>query len=326
MLRLNEVGEFGLINRLRNMLAVEAEGLPCGIGDDAVIVNTGQGLMVFTMDAMVEGVHFEMDYFSWHALGYKALAVNISDLAAMGASVPSFALVTLGLKDDTEVEAVEEMYRGMMECGESFSSVVVGGDVVRSPSHVFVSVALAGFLEDDGFLSRGGALPGQTILVTGTLGESHLGLCWLREGGSERNRCARRHLYPLPRVEEGGVALSAGSSACIDISDGLIRDLGHICYESGVGAELFLDSILVSGDARETARELGEDPQRAALYGGEDYELILVAGGESAAVLCEKLDATVVGRITTGDGVRILDSEGGEVKLSESGYEHFREG
>jgi thiamine-monophosphate kinase len=277
------------------------------------------------MDALVEGVHFDTGYVSWHALGYKSLAVNISDLAAMGGTTTSFALVALGLGGEMDVEAVEEIYRGLNECGERYNCRVVGGDVVNSPHDMFLSVAMVGHIPGDGFLTREGARPGQVVMVTGTLGDSYLGWRWLKEEKGEGNACAARHLYPQPRLEEGEKALLLGAAAAIDVSDGLLRDIGHICEESGVGAEIRTGAVPLSNTAMETARELGEDPLQAALHGGEDYELILVAADDNALRLQEELDVTVIGEIVEGEGVHVLDPSGLPIELDRSGWEHFKE-
>lgn len=326
-MKVGDVGEFGVIARLRAMLEGEREGLVRGIGDDtAVLRSHAGGLWAYTADAVVEGVHFDPAYTSWHSLGYKSLAVNVSDLASMGGSAPAFALVVLGLAEEMEVEAVEEIYRGLADCGKEFGCAVVGGDIVRSPAGLFISVSLVGSIPGEKFLTRDAAKPGQAVLVTGTLGDSFLGLRWLMGGGGDFNRCARRHLYPRPRLEEGRRAVELGAGAAIDVSDGLLRDLGHICEESGVGAEVFIADIPISGDAEATARELGEDAVAAALFGGEDYELILVADTGRVPALRDELGLSAIGRITAGEEVLVLDAAGRRVDVDRSGYEHFKEG
>ncbi|MEW6553265.1 MAG: thiamine-phosphate kinase [Actinomycetota bacterium] len=326
-MRVADEGEFGIIARLRGMLEGGRDGLVRGIGDDtAVFRSPAGGLWAYTADAVVEGVHFDPSYTSWHSLGYKALAVNVSDLASMGGCPPAFALVVLGLAAETEVEAVEELYRGLRDCGDEFGCGVVGGDIVRSPSGMFISVSLVGRIPGETFLTRGGAREGQTVMVTGTLGDSFLGLRWLMDGHGGDNECARRHLYPRPRLEEGRRAGELGATAAIDISDGLLRDLGHICEESGVGAEVMLEKIPISDPATNVARQLGEDAAGAALYGGEDYELILVADPGRVDALRAELGLSAIGRITPGEGVRVLDASGRPVDIGRSGYEHFKEG
>jgi thiamine-monophosphate kinase len=326
-LRVADEGEFGIIARLRGMLEGECEDLVYGIGDDtAVFRSPAGGLWAYTADAVVEGVHFDPTYTSWHSLGYKSLAVNVSDLASMGGCSPAFALVVLGLKAETEVEAVEEIYRGLRDCGEEFGCGVVGGDIVRSPHDMFISISLVGSIPGEAFLTRCGAKPGQVVMVTGTLGDSYLGLRWLMGGRGDANACARRHLYPRPRLEEGVKAVELGATAAIDISDGLLRDLGHICEESGIGAEVLLDRVPISEAAVATARELGEDATGAALFGGEDYELILVVDDSKADALRAELSLSAIGRITAGEGVRVLDASGKPVDVGRAGYEHFKEG
>jgi len=325
-LQVSEIGEFGLIARLRRMLTTRAEGLVEGVGDDAAVFESVQGgFWAFTMDALVEGVHFDTAYVSWHALGYKSLAVNISDLAAMGGSTTSFALVALGLGGEMDVGAVEEIYRGLNECGQRYNCRVVGGDVVNSPQGMFLSVALVGHIPGDRFLTRDSARPGQVVMVTGTLGDSYLGWRWLKEGKSEDNTCARRHLYPQPRLEEGEKALYMGATAAIDVSDGLVRDLRHICEESGVGAEIRAAAVPLSPAAMETAQGLGEEPLHAALHGGEDYELILVAPYDDAVRFQEELGVAVIGEIREGEGVQVLEPSGRPIELDRSGWEHFKE-
>lgn len=323
-MKVSERGEFGLIRSLRVLLG-RAEGrLMCGAGDDAAVFRGGEEeLFAYTADALVEGVHFDLRYTSWHSLGYKALAVNLSDLASMGGGGPSYALVVLGLRGSEEMAWIEEMYRGMLECGRRYSCQLAGGDVVRSSGGTFLSISVVGTLPEGRFLSRGAALPGQVILVTGTLGDSYLGMCWLKEGGDADNFCASRHLYPLPRMREGRAAVRGGAAAAIDVSDGLLRDLGHICEESGVGAEVRMGDIPVSDEARRVARCLGLDPLEAALHGGEDYELLLTAPPDLAYRLAEALPARPIGLIREEPGISVLDPEGAEVTVKRVGYEHF---
>lgn len=326
-LRVSDAGEFGIIAGLRRMLEGEGEDLVCGIGDDAAVFRSrAGGLWAFTVDALVEGVHFDPAYTPWHSLGYKSLAVNVSDLASMGGGAPCFALVTLGLTEDADTEDIAEMYRGMRDCGGECGCRVVGGDIVRSPGQMFVSVSLVGAIPGDRFLTRSGARPGQLVLVTGSLGDSHLGLKRLMGGGDADEACARRHLYPRARLREGRKALELGASAAIDVSDGLLRDLGHICEESGCGADVILEKIPISREAREAAARLGEEPTAAALHGGEDYELILTASPQAARDIADALEAVPIGEVTSGDGVRVLDARGREVDAARRGYEHFKEG
>ncbi len=325
-MRVGDLGEFGLIADIRRKLDGSLEGLVRGVGDDTAVFRASGGEnYAYTADAMVEGVHFDSAYTPWHSLGYKALAVNLSDLAAMGGGAPSYALVVLGLREGIEVEAVEELYRGLSDCGREFGCAVVGGDVVSSPERIFISVSLVGCLAGEAFLPRDGARPGQLIAVTGNLGDSSLGLRSLMSGGRSDEHCASRHLYPRPRLREGRIALEAGATAAIDISDGLLRDLGHICEESGVGARVKMEDIPISREARMAASALGLDEIEAAVSGGEDYELLVVADVEVMRGLVEKAGFTVIGDIVSGSGVELVDRDGLVVTCERSGYEHFKE-
>lgn len=325
-MKVSESGEFGLIETLRRLLKGTHGDLVCGVGDDAAVFRDKAGsLWAYTADALVEGVHFLPARTPWYSLGFKALAVNLSDLAAMGGEGPSYALVVLGLRGDEEVSWLEEVYHGLADCAERFFCRLAGGDVVRSPERTFLSVSLVGALGGDAFLTRSGARPGQVVLVTGTLGDSRLGLERLLRGGEQDDHCVRRHLFPEPRLREGVTALRRGATAAIDVSDGLLRDVGHICEESGVGAEILLERVPISDPARRLALELKVDPLRAALAGGEDYELVLTADPGVADALVEELPATVIGRVTEGVGVTLVDARGRPVDAPETGYEHFRE-
>lgn len=323
-MKVSELGEFGLLDRLRGLLGKGGGGVLLGIGDDAAVVEGGDGdAWAFASDAMVEGVHFDLSYCSWYALGYKSLAVNLSDLASMGGCREAYALLSLGLTGREEVERIEEMYRGLLDCGKRYGCIVVGGDLVRSPDGVVVAVAVVGRMRGKAFLTRGGAEPGDIVMVTGSLGDSHLGLEWLMRGGSVENPCARRHLYPVPRLEEGEKSLRLGARASIDVSDGMIRDLGHICEESGVGAVVFRERIPVSEAACRTAEVLGKEVLQAALYGGEDYELLLVVREEDRVSFEKEVGATMVGRVTDGEGVAVVDEKGEVVPPGGVGYQHF---
>ena len=182
---------------------------------------------------------------------------------------------------------------------------------------------MIGGLPRETFLTRAGAGTGQSIMITGTLGDSAIGLDWLKRGGGGENACARKHLYPEPRLREGKRALELGAAAAIDVSDGLLRDLGHICEESGVGARIMAQEIPISAAAFETARELDEDALGAALSGGEDYELIVIADEENALAMRAEIGLVRIGEITQGSGVTVLDASGRMMQLEKTGYDHF---
>jgi thiamine-monophosphate kinase len=325
----SELGEFGLIERLRAALPPAADArLLLGIGDDAAAWRSGGGCTLATTDTMVAGVHFLPGRVAWRDVGWKALAVNVSDIAAMGGT-PAFALVTLCLPPDARVEDIDALYAGLGACAEAYGVTIAGGDIVTAPVFA-VTIALAGdaVLDADGapaLLRRDRARPGDAIAVTGALGGSAGGLRALLEDAAALPESApliERHMRPRPRVDAGHAAIAAGVRCGIDISDGLAQDLGHVCRASGVDAELWLprvplDPALV---ARYAADALG-----MAASGGEDYELILIASEalirDAEAALGAPL--TVVGRIVEGAGVvHALDAQGREVPVT-AGWDHL---
>lgn len=327
-----DLGEFGLIERLRGALGdADDERLVVGIGDDAAVWRAGAGFAVATTDTLVASVHFLPGEVAWRDVGWKALAVNVSDVAAMGAG-PSFALVTLCLPPDMPVAAVDELYAGLRECAVAYGVTVAGGDVVASPV-VTVTVALYGdaAARGDGtpaLLRRDGARVGDSIAVTGPLGGSAGGLRVLTEGAgrtSAAERLVERHMRPRARVDAGRAAVSAGAACAIDISDGLAQDLGHVCEASGLGADLWLAKLPLD---EALVAVYPDDAQTLAATGGEDYELVVVAPDDvlRRAEVMLGGPLTVVGVMREGAGVRALDASGREARLATPGWDHVRRG
>ena len=340
-----DVGEFGLIELLARAVAHENDALIAGlgrrgfrvrlsIGDDAAAVSAPAGLSTLTTDTMVEGVHFDLANTPWHDLGWKALAVNLSDAAAMGAE-PVCSLVTLGLRPDLPVSGLLEMYAGMMEAHGRYGGALVGGDVVKSPTF-FVTVALEGAAQTpDGrerLLTRDSARLDDVIAVTGHLGCSAGGLRMMTGGlESSMDAVTTRHLReahnrPAPRVAEGAALAAAGVRAAMDVSDGLVADLGKLCEASGVGA--MLDGAHLAADDC-LRRAFPGEWLELALCGGEDYELLFTAPPdvlESAARDIE-IPVHVIGKVVEGPpSVRALDPAGREIGLAAGGWDHFSAG
>ena len=334
-----DIGEFGLIERLRRIIgAPEGDRIVVGIGDDAAVWRSASGYTIATTDTMVAGVHFLPGAVPWSEVGWKALAANISDTAAMGGT-PTFALVTVCVPPDMDIAAVEDIYRGMREIAQVYGVTVVGGDVVRSKT-LTITIALLGdadFQEGDGapkLLRRNAARVGDTIAVTGELGGAAGGLRVLtrrrpRPRTEAEQALVERHMHPWPRVDAGGAAIAAGIACGMDISDGLLQDLGHICRASGVDAELRLADIPLEPGLTDT---FGADAPMLALTGGEDYELLLTGGERlhlAHRLLREQLGVDSlweVGRITgPGKGrVRVIDERGKAVRVPNAGFDHLR--
>jgi thiamine-monophosphate kinase len=313
-------GEFELIARITRALPLAGEGVRLGPGDDTALLRppAGEDLAV-TVDAVVEGVHFD-GRFTAEDVGWKALAVNLSDLAAMGAR-PLWALVALAFPGDTPAARLEGVARGLGACARAHRIAVAGGNVTRA-SELSVTVTVAGAVARGEALTRAGARPGDLLLATGTFGDAALGRL---EGAA--GALARRQRRPEPRLALGR-ALRGVARACIDVSDGLVQDLGHVCAASGVGAEVEAAAVPTSAAYRRRAGALAS-PLAPALAGGEDYELLLAVAPArlDAAHRAARRTATplaVIGRFVRGQGVRVLAESGEELTLAAPGHDHLR--
>ena len=336
-----DIGEFDLIDTLaaaladsnrRGIQSLNKRGFNTlrSIGDDAAAWRSPSGVRVFTADTMVEGVHFDLRHISWHDLGWKALATNISDVAAMGCA-PSYATITLGLRGDIPVDGLVELYKGMMELTESCGGAVVGGDIVKSPVF-FISVALEGITASDtpdALLLRDGARQGDRIAVTGTLGSSAAGLKLMMEGADSSGLASYAflrdsHSRPMPRVSEGETLARLGVRCAMDISDGLVDDLGKLCRASGVGARIHASKIPADDRLKAT---FPASWLSLALGGGEDYELLFTAPADitESAASALATPVTVIGEIVAVEqGVAVLDEEGKPLQVGSGGWDHFR--
>jgi len=330
-MQLENIGEFRLIERLAQLLPAPGAEVVEGIGDDAAAIDLGDGrLLILTTDMLVEGVHFDLSYTSPRDLGYKILAVNLSDLASMGCG-PGYALISLGLPSGFAVEAAEDIYRGLADCAAEWGARIVGGDTVASPQGLVFNLALSALMPSENMVTRAGAHIGDMVMVTGSLGESALGLEVLKRGVEPEDdaarSCAERHLRPHPRLAAGAAAKAAGATAMIDCSDGLLADLGHICEASSTGAVVEADWLPISDAARQVAESLGLDPVQAALAGGEDYELVITMRPDEAEEAARQLDLTPVGVIViASEGMKVTDESGRAVTVESPGYEHFQGG
>jgi thiamine-monophosphate kinase len=329
-MKVSTIGEFGLIERLRRFLSKPDPRVIVGIGDDvAVLEGPGDMLLLATCDIQVEGVHFLRSLTSPYQLGRKALAINLSDVASMG-GLPDFALISLSLPPDTDLEFIDELYRGLSEEAEEAGVKIVGGNIARLPERFAVDVFLIGRVERGLFLTRRGAKPGDVLMVTGTLGDSAAGLALLLKGIREERFASlySAHLTPKARLKEGRtLALGRLASSAIDISDGLAKDVGHICDESGVGVAIRLADIPLSPELKEAASLLGVDPFRWALAGGEDYQLLFTVPPEKASQVRQALHPTPVSEIglilAPQEGRYLLLPDGSKQPLEPEGWDHF---
>ena len=329
------IGEFALIERLRAALPDRGSSVLLGVGDDAAVWRPVAGMAsVITTDALVDGLHFRLDWTDWRSLGHKVLAVNLSDIAAMGAR-PILATVTLGLRGQEHVEDLVAMYEGMAELATIHDVAVAGGDIVRSPDAFFISVTVIGEVEHGQMLVRSGARTGDAIVVSGTIGASAAGMALLEGTDARRSMSTAplligAHLRPNPRIALGQVLYGAGVTAAMDLSDGLLGDLPKILVASGVSAELWIDRLPILPAVHalfpERAREF-------ALRGGEDYELLMTIPDtrmDDLLDLGESVGATVtrIGTVLDGDGagsqIEAVDRNGAREVIVSGAFDHFR--
>ncbi len=332
MMKVSELGEFGLIDLLARMVSDSQGNQPAphqiiaDIGDDAAAWRSEASTQLATVDSLVQDVHFTLSTTSWKELGWKSLAINLSDIAAMG-GVPEYALAALAIPADTEVEDVAAVYEGMIEMAKQFQVAIIGGNVCRSPA-VSITITVLGSSLNNKILRRSTAMPGDNIAVTGYAGSAKAGLEMLTKGlqfSPEATTYLRdAFLHPMPRITEGQLLIKQGVATAIDISDGLLADLRHICQSSQVSARVEVDRVPVHPAVREN---YGDRARELALGGGENYELLFT--GNAAVINKVKEEApcpvTIIGEITAGEPgeVSLFDTDGNPVKIRETGWEHF---
>jgi thiamine-monophosphate kinase len=332
-MKVSELGEAGIINLLRRMIEESRDNsLPAwqkllvGIGDDAAAWQGDATINLAKTDSLREDIHFIRGLFPWRDLGWKALAINLSDIAAMGA-LPRYALVSISLPGEAEVEEITALYQGLLECAKQYGVAIIGGDTDRAPRWD-ITVMLLGATKtpNQTLLLRSAARPGDKVAVTGYLGSAAACVKILKgqmEFEPEKAALLKKALFhPTPRIPEGQLLVAQGVKAAIDISDGLVLDLGHICQSSKVGARVELEKVPVEPVLKE---KLGSRALELALAGGEDYELLFTAPNE----MMKKVNAAgcpvhIIGEITGEPGkIALVDKDGKLLELSRTGWDHF---
>lgn len=331
----SEVGEFGLLDRISAMLPGHSAGVIEGIGDDVAVLDTsGPDYLLATCDIQVEGVHFLRDAITPYQLGRRVAAINVSDIAAKGGD-PRWALVSLAIPGDMEVGYVEELYRGMREQMEMAGASIAGGNLSRIKSIIVLDFTLLGLVAPGRLVLRSTACVGDAVLLTGSPGESRAGLELIRRpdlalSPSTRHGLTQRHLCPQPRLAEGRLLARSGLvTSMIDVSDGVIGDLLHICKSSGKGAEIEAAGLFISQDVSEAALAAGADPLEWVLSGGEDYELLFTAAPEAVPGLKKMLldetgtSCAQIATITTGTDLSLRLADGTRVAPAVKSWDHF---
>lgn len=335
-MKVSEIGQFGLIDAVSSLIeesrdnrAESWKNLLVGIGDDCAIWRGDTANQLAKVDCQVQDIHFKLDIISWEDLGWKALAVNLSDIAATG-GIPSYALVSLGLPLDTEVEDVLSLYRGMLRLANLTGTAVVGGNMSGSPV-IFIDVNVIGKTGNPQgkYLSRNLAQPGDQIAVTGWLGTAAAGLEMLSRKlqlPESISVCLKQAFSrPEPRLAEGRVLVENGIQTGMDISDGLLSDLGHICRASQAGAIIRTESLPIREEVKSA---FGQKAVEMALSGGEDYQLLFTGRPEmiNNVRLASRYPITVIGQVTAEHPGRIMleDVEGRHFPPQKTGWDHFR--
>jgi thiamine-monophosphate kinase len=323
-MKVSELGEFGLIERLAKMAAAKDERLLIGIGDDAAAWKGDASIQLATVDSIIQDVHYPSGIVPWPELGWKALAVNLSDIAAMG-GLPRYALVSLALPPETEVEDVTAFYNDLLKLAKKYKVTIVGGDISSAPL-VVISITVLGSSPKKQLLNRALARPGEIIAVTGYLGAAAAGLEMLKqrlEFEAKATAHFRKAFFkPIPRLAEGQLLVEQEVKTAIDISDGLLADLGQICKASQVGARIDANRVPV---APKVKASFGDKALELALAGGEDYELLFTARAEVIARIKKAASCPIsaIGEIVAGEGVTVVDRRGKPIKLDRAGWEHF---
>lgn len=332
-----DIGEFGLIAALRAALppeVVSSPDLEIGIGDDCAVWRPPEGeSIVVTADSLIEGVHFRLDWTDWDRLGHKTLAVNLSDLAAMGAA-PGLAVITLALTGREPVADLVAFYRGLGALARQSGMMIAGGDIVSAPSEVSLHVTALGSTRNRRVLRRSDAKPGDVIAVSGTLGASAAGFELLKMSGIDPRRAAATspslidaHLRPMPRLALGELLLRQGAGAAMDLSDGLFGDLPKILIASEVSARIKAAAIPVAAAVRALFPDRWFE---LATRGGEDYELLFTASPDvftriRAAAEHSGATVTAIGEVTTrGEGIfTLIRPDGREEAVVAGAFDHF---
>lgn len=332
------LGEFGLIEHLTRENETVNAGTLLSVGDDAAVIDHFGKQTVVTTDLLLEGIHFDLIYTPLKHLGYKAVAVNLSDLCAMMAT-PTHITVSVGISNRFSVEALDELYSGIYAACERYSVDLVGGDTSSSGKGLVISVTAIGEIHTDKFVTRSGAKPNDLICVSGDLGGAYLGLQLLEREKkiflehpdmqpelSTHTYCIGRQLKPEPRTDIVSFLQEAGivPTSMIDISDGLSSDILHICRKSGVGCVIHDDKIPIHNDSRAAADELNLSAVTCALNGGEDYELLFTVSQSDFEKVSKHPDISIIGYITEEEKGALLQTKAGPThKLTAQGWNAF---
>ena len=336
---IKQLGEFGLIERITQKAKSTRKETILGIGDDAAVINSPQKVTVVTTDMLAEGIHFDLTYVPLKHLGYKAVAVNLSDIYSMNAE-PAHITVSLAISSKFSVEHIEELYSGLLKACETYNVDLIGGDTVASPSGLVISITAIGYADENKIVKRSGANENDLVCVSGNLGAAFLGLKLLtrekevlKDNPTQKPKFAdyeyllERQLKPEPRRD---IILKLKQadilpSSMIDISDGLSSELIHICKQSNKGCRIYEEHIPIHQQSKKLSKEFLLEPVIPALNGGEDYELLFTVKQFDYEKINNIPDISVIGHITSNpEKLEIVFSDGTVTPVLAQGWNSFR--
>ena len=324
---LSELGEFGLIKHLTQHIELNQASTIKGVGDDAAVIDNSNLQTVVTADMLVEGVHFDLSYVPLKHLGYKSVAVNLSDIYAMNAE-PRQIVVSIAISSRFSLEAVEELYAGMLLACQKYNVDLVGGDTTSSQSGLVINITAIGAAKKEDIVYRNGAKETNLLCVSGDLGGAYMGLQILEREKtvfkenpnlqpdlSGKDYILERQLKPEARKDVIDLlkSMNVKPTAMIDVSDGLSSEILHLCSQAEVGVELYEEKIPIDPLTYDTAREFNLDPTLCALSGGEDYELLFTIDIKDYEKIKHSMEISVIGHITNSSKGRIMVAKAGTV-------------
>jgi thiamine-monophosphate kinase len=331
--KVTEIGEFHLIELITELIqktncpeSVSDPYVMIGIGDDAAVWKCRGALQLISTDCLIQDIHFDTSYSSWEDLGYKAISINLSDIAAMG-GIPSYILVSLCFPAQTDSEEILSLYRGMIAQCNKYKVTILGGNI-SAAEKISITATVLGYTNNSKVLIRGGAKAGDKVAITGYTGLSAAGRIMLQEKlgfdltTSEILRTA--HLRPEPKITEADFLSKAGASAAIDVSDGLLSDLQHICKASNVNAILRQDLVPIHPLL---IKYFSANYMQLALTGGEDYEILFTASSKIMSKIMKNTSfpITIIGELSPGSGqINIVNNRSTNINYQQYGWEHFK--
>ncbi len=325
------IDELKALDYIKRKFSKCSEGVLIGPGDDCAVIERSEGkLLLATTDTLVEGTHFIRSWMSPVTLGFKAVSVSISDIAAMG-GYPLFFLSTVGVPGDIEKDYFEGIFEGLKEASIEYDVDLVGGNLASSDK-LFIDIAFIGEVEKDLLITRRGATPGDVIFVTGTVGDSGAGLSILQKYDTppKDSYLVKRHITPTPRLQVAReIARLSLATSMIDVSDGVLIDLERITVAFGLGAEIYIEKIPLSDDCIRECRRLNLPVYEIALTTGEDYELLFTASQSDIQKIKEVSEKTGVaitpiGRVTSSGSVSVFSKDGKKMEFKNRGFIHFK--